>query len=265
MTLYATRPYGVQVLAVRSAHRAGPPHAKIGESRPLRPRAGAGRQPLTVVLAHAAGARWIVALRRRDIACCTGNRDGRRTHRLARPRLRPLCRTSSPSLAGSGDEGEDQHGDNIYDAAQWPAPPRRHRIDLPARSLRRAAPGRRLAIAPLAGEALDGNSRGDSSLRFTRVFNIGLVGRARRSWVDQRHRSDHGNIASRLTPVKLDLPQIVAPARIGASVAGRAPDTGIAHLAKLTGTPTVCLFGPGSDVLFGASWKILAPSANSCR
>jgi ADP-heptose:LPS heptosyltransferase len=29
------------------------------------------------------------------------------------------------------------------------------------------------------------------------------------------------------------------------------PDTGIAHLAKLTLTPTVCLFGPGSQTLFG--------------
>jgi ADP-heptose:LPS heptosyltransferase len=36
-----------------------------------------------------------------------------------------------------------------------------------------------------------------------------------------------------------------------------APDTGIAHLAKLTNTPTVCLFGPGSDTLFGVSrfWR----------
>ena len=36
-----------------------------------------------------------------------------------------------------------------------------------------------------------------------------------------------------------------------------APDTGITHLAKLTGTPTACLFGPGSDALFGASrfWR----------
>ena len=35
------------------------------------------------------------------------------------------------------------------------------------------------------------------------------------------------------------------------------PDTGIAHLAKLTGTPTVCLFGPGSDGLFGTGefWR----------
>lgn len=29
-------------------------------------------------------------------------------------------------------------------------------------------------------------------------------------------------------------------------------DSGIAHLAKLTGTPTVCLFGQGNDQLFGA-------------
>lgn len=30
------------------------------------------------------------------------------------------------------------------------------------------------------------------------------------------------------------------------------PDTGVAHLARLTGTPTVALYGPGSAVLFGA-------------
>ncbi|MGZ4960693.1 MAG: glycosyltransferase family 9 protein, partial [Methylomonas sp.] len=29
------------------------------------------------------------------------------------------------------------------------------------------------------------------------------------------------------------------------------PDTGVAHLAKLTNTPVVVLFGQGSDVLFG--------------
>jgi len=35
------------------------------------------------------------------------------------------------------------------------------------------------------------------------------------------------------------------------------PDTGISHLAKLTHTPTVCLYGPGSAQLFGAGqfWR----------
>ena len=34
-------------------------------------------------------------------------------------------------------------------------------------------------------------------------------------------------------------------------------DTGVAHLAKVVGTPTVCLFGPGSEMLFGrgAFWR----------
>ena len=30
------------------------------------------------------------------------------------------------------------------------------------------------------------------------------------------------------------------------------PDTGVAHLGKVVGVPTVCLFGPGSPALFGA-------------
>jgi len=35
------------------------------------------------------------------------------------------------------------------------------------------------------------------------------------------------------------------------------PDTGIAHLARLAGTPTLALFGPGSPLLFGAGqfWR----------
>ena len=35
------------------------------------------------------------------------------------------------------------------------------------------------------------------------------------------------------------------------------PDTGVAHLGRLAGTPTVTLFGPGSAVLCGAGefWR----------
>ena len=54
---------------------------------------------------------------------------------------------------------------------------------------------------------------------------------------------------------KLDLAQmwkLVAGARILIAL-----DSGIAHLAKHTLTPTVCLFGPGSALLFGAGrfWR----------
>lgn len=38
------------------------------------------------------------------------------------------------------------------------------------------------------------------------------------------------------------------------------PDTGVAHLAKLTQTPTICIFGPGSPTLHGSGmrWRDLA-------
>jgi len=56
-------------------------------------------------------------------------------------------------------------------------------------------------------------------------------------------------------PGTLDLAQywqLIAGARILLC-----PDTGIAHIARLAGTPTVTLFGPGSPVLFGAGtfWR----------
>ncbi|WP_199052608.1 glycosyltransferase family 9 protein [Aquitalea sp. ASV15] len=46
----------------------------------------------------------------------------------------------------------------------------------------------------------------------------------------------------------LQLRQLLAGAR-----ACVCPDTGVAHLAKVAGTPLLMLFGPGSEVLFGAS------------
>jgi len=46
----------------------------------------------------------------------------------------------------------------------------------------------------------------------------------------------------------LQLRQLLAGAR-----ACVCPDTGVAHLAKIAGTPLLMLFGPGSEVLFGAS------------
>ena len=54
---------------------------------------------------------------------------------------------------------------------------------------------------------------------------------------------------------KLDLPQLwhlLAGARLLVC-----PDTGVAHLGRLTGTPTVTLFGPGSALICGAGdfWR----------
>jgi len=54
---------------------------------------------------------------------------------------------------------------------------------------------------------------------------------------------------------QLDLPQLWHLLK-GASLLV-CPDTGIAHLGRLTGTPTVALFGPGSASLYGAGefWR----------
>ena len=53
----------------------------------------------------------------------------------------------------------------------------------------------------------------------------------------------------------LDLPQLWQLIQRAALLV--APDTGVAHLGRVTDTPTVVLFGPGSDVLFGAGefWR----------
>lgn len=54
---------------------------------------------------------------------------------------------------------------------------------------------------------------------------------------------------------QLDLPQLWQLIQNAALLV--APDTGVAHLGRVTGTPAVVLFGPGSDVLFGSGdfWR----------
>ncbi|POA97386.1 heptosyltransferase [Chromobacterium sinusclupearum] len=49
----------------------------------------------------------------------------------------------------------------------------------------------------------------------------------------------------------LSLPQLRAV--LASALACVCPDTGIAHLAKVAGCPLIMLFGPGSEILFGAS------------
>ena len=66
--------------------------------------------------------------------------------------------------------------------------------------------------------------------------------------IDREHR--HKSYAG-----TLDLPQMWRLLRDASLLVSL--DTGIAHLARLAGTPTVTLFGQGTDVLFGAGefWR----------
>jgi ADP-heptose:LPS heptosyltransferase len=74
----------------------------------------------------------------------------------------------------------------------------------------------------------------------------------------------------RWTRLALDLPQMFALLQRAALLV--APDTGMPHLARVTGTPTVTLFGPGSATLFGpgefwrdAPWTAVTVSPFPCR
>jgi len=62
-------------------------------------------------------------------------------------------------------------------------------------------------------------------------------------------------------PGSLSLPQVFR--LLSESSAVVCPDTGIAHLARLVGVPTIVLFGPGSTTMFGGGefWRN-APSRN---
>jgi hypothetical protein len=179
------------------------------------------------LLARAAGARWVVALDHD-----TPGWKNRIVDELGRPARTAESRRHSPAWPGPVTR--------LLRPATGPAPACGTHRD--RRPLCGFARGRRLPLALLAGRAL-ARARQHLAGRGLRV--VWSAGPGEEALVepidpDRRHRSLAG---------KLDL------AQLWHLLAGAAllvvPDTGVAHLAKLTATPTVCLFGPGSDVLFG--------------
>lgn len=231
LPLFAGRPYGVEALPydphhpglARAITRRGPYDLALvpGENR-------------HALLARAAGARWIVALDRDT----PGWKNRAADELVAWPAVPTNLADIFASLAGPGDE--------VYDPADWPAP--RAALETPQ--------------APYA------------------VLHVG-AGSPLRLWEAARwHALAEALSADGIAPVwsagpgEAGLIEAIDPQGRHASLAGRldlaelwhllagatllvVPDTGIAHLAKLTATPTVCLFGQGSDVLFGAGrfWR----------
>jgi ADP-heptose:LPS heptosyltransferase len=232
LPLYAGKPYGVEAVPFDPRH--------LGLTRALTRRGpydlalvpGDNRHCLT---ARAAGARWVVAL----------DADRPRWKNRAADALLPW--PAAPTALADIFAGLAGPGDETYDASAWPAPPHTP-FELPAGSyavlhagagspLRHWPAPRWLALA--------------DQLAARGVTPVWSGGQAEIELIEQidglrRYRSYAG---------KLDLAQLW-------HLLGRArllvvPDTGIAHLGRLTATPTVCLFGPGSNVLFGASrfWR----------
>jgi ADP-heptose:LPS heptosyltransferase len=226
LPLFATKPYGAQALAydprhpglTRAVTRRGPYDLALvpGENR-------------YALLARAAGARWVVALDRDT----PGWKNRAADELVAWPTAPANLADIFASLAGPGDE--------TFTATDWPKPP--------------AAPferptGRYAVLHVGAGSPLRhwpaerwqalATHLADNSL--TVVWSAGPGEAALVDAIDPQHA--HHSLAGRL-----DLAQLWHLLADAALLV--VPDTGIVHLAKLTGTPTVCLYGPGSDVLFG--------------
>jgi ADP-heptose:LPS heptosyltransferase len=230
--LFAGRPWGVEALPwdphhpglTRAVTRRGPYDLAIvpGENR-------------HALLARAAGSRWVVALDRDT----PGWKNRAADELVPWPAAGANLADIFASLAGPGDE--------TFDRAAWPAP----------------------ACAPFATPAAP-----------YAVLHVG-AGSPLRLWPAPRWMALAMHVAARgLTvlwsagPGENTLVEAIDPSHRFASMAGTldlaqlwrllagaallvVPDTGIAHLGKVAGAPTVCLFGPGSDVLFGSGryWR----------
>ncbi len=231
-SLYASRPYGVAVLpfdprrasTARLLAKSGPYDLALvpGDNR-------------HTVLAHAAGARWIVALD--DTRVRTGNMMA--DELVSWPDKPAALADIFATLAGSGEEA--------YDRAAWPSPSFTP-VDLPRIPYSVLHVGAGSPLRHWPAERWMKLAESLVAQGFPPIWSGGAGEAALIEAIDAQHRFPS-------TAGKLDLPQLWRLLEYASLLV--VPDTGIAHLAKLTSTPTVCLFGPGSDVLFGAGqfWR----------
>ena len=246
--LFASRPWGVEAAAFDPA-----------DASTLRAYRRRGGYDLAIVpgdnrygwFARALGARWIVGF--------SGDHPRYKDLLLDERHAYPSRQAVWHDMAADLIEGDDPPP---FDASQWPAPQFRP-FEPPAgryavihlgasHALKHWLPQRWTAIAShLESRGLEvvwSGGRGEESL-------VGSVDpeAARRSYVGQ-----------------LDLPQmwhLLARAEILVT-----PDTGISHLSRITATPSVTLFGPGTPQLVGngrffrnAAWRAVIVDPFPCR
>jgi len=225
--LYALRPYGVEPLAFDAHDEKTVEQLFAYDGFDIAYVPGDNRYAW---LAAAAGARWIVAH--------AGDRPAYKSWPADELRPYPGAPASWSDIAATLAEGP---APRPYRPQDWPAPPHRP-FAAPAGNycvlhvgagnpLRLWNPERWQAVAQaLAREGYE----------VVWSAGAGEEGLVEASDPQRRFPSCAGT---------LDLAQLwslIAGARVLVC-----PDTGVAHLGRLTGAPTVTLYGPGSPVLFG--------------
>ena len=224
--LFSGRPYGIQVLGYSERDPRALEKLEPARDAELAIIPGENREALT---ARALGAGWIVAFSKARPAWKNWMPDERIDFPAEQTNLADIF----ASIAGPGPRLRYRAGDWPAPACRpFAAPTRRYAVlHIGARSpLRHWLPERwRELAARLSGE-------------YEVVWSAGPGEGGLIEQVDpqRRHTAYAGN---------LDLAQLwhlIAGAALLVTL-----DTGVAHLAKLTFTRTVCLFGPGSAPLLG--------------
>lgn len=247
-SLFEKRPYGARVLPF-----------SMREPRALKRLAAARDADIVflpgenrfAVLARALGAKWVVGL--------AGGRSGWRERLLDERIPIPPSPLSVADLFGLLAGGTPPRR---YRVGEWPAPECAP-FDRPA--------GRYAVLHAGAGSPLRlwGAEKWRAVADALQARGISPVWSAGRGEGDVVSEIDpRGRYASYAG--RLDLAQLwhlIAGAQCVITL-----DTGVAHLAKLTGAPTAALYGPGSPVLFGrgefwrdAEYAELGPAEFPCR
>ena len=187
-------------------------------------------------LALALDARWIVAF--------AGDRPAYKSWPVDETRLYASAPAAWGDMVATLVDGPPPAA---YDPAHWPPPPAQARIaPLPPYAVLHVG-----ASSPLKQWAPERWAELADRLAARGISPLWSAGRGEESIVqacDAQKR--HSSVAGMLS-----LPQLWH-LLAGASVLV-SPDTGIAHLGRIVGTPTVAIFGPGSATITGAGefWR----------
>lgn len=249
LPLYSGAPYGVKAIpwdgrnvrALSNLQR-----AVLGPPLDLAIIPGDNRHAM---LARALGARWIVAL--------AGDRPAwknRIADELVPIPREPVSLADMFAALAGGSEGSVGDSGLKFDPSAWPAPAFTP-FELPPSPyavlhVGAGSPLRLWGAEKWRSLAAHLGSRGLHVVWSAGPGEEGLVESIARELPESPNAGNTVSLAG-----KLDLPQmwkLLARASILVAL-----DSGIAHLAKHTQTPTVCLYGPGSAVLFGAGrfWR----------